>query len=305
MAPGRTALLSCLACLGLTLVSGCGGSAALQDELAWREAEGQWRREELTAFDAWRKLDRRYPRGREAREQLDKADLLYRRAVLLLHTEQPGVAEVVEEARALAPMDPALYLPLARIARDRGRVVKAAEFYVKYLAQRSEATEALAARAELKALIGDEDFGFGDGPQVTGTGAGNGGHRWPIGYVAVPAIVLLLGLGLLLWFRRRHFRPLRDIVLERPELHQTIAYQIGCLRHEFLKHRIGAAGDALQALLRGQASPEQRRFLEERFCKGEPLLGAWRAHTGALERALGLRFLLGKGDPLFRAGERA
>jgi signal transduction histidine kinase len=77
------------------------------------------------------------------------------------------------------------------------------------------------------------------------------------------------------------------------------------LRHEFLKHRIGAAGEALHALIRGQASPEQRRFLEERLCKGEPLLAAWRTHVGALERSLGLKFALTRGDPLFRGAQRA
>jgi signal transduction histidine kinase len=276
----------------------------LQDELAWREAEGLWRQEEPTAYDAWRQLDPKYPRGREARGRLDKADTLYRRAVEQLRTEQPGVVETVDEAKALAPMDPDLYLPLARIARARGRVLKAAEFYVKYLTQRSASQDAAAARAELTALIG-EDWGFGDGRQVPRPGVSNGHKHWPIGYLLAPVGLVFLVLGLFVWLRRRHFRPLREIVLARPELHQTISYQIGCLRHEFLKHRIGAAGDALQALIGGQASPEQRRFLEERFCKGEPLLAAWRAHMGALERSLGLRFTLAQGDPLFRAAQRA
>jgi hypothetical protein len=121
--------------------------------------------------------------------------------------------------------------------------------------------------------------------------------------MAAAGLLFLLLVGAMT--RRRRARPLRDIVIERPEVHQAVAYQIGCLRHEFLKHRIGAAGEALHALIRGQASPEQRRFLEERLCKGEPLLAAWRTHVGALERSLGLKFALTRGDPLFRGAQRA
>jgi len=303
MVSGRTNPLSLLACLCLPLLAGCGGSAALQDELAWREAEGLWQRWEPTAYDAWRQLDPKYPRGREAKARLEKADALYRRAVELLRTDQPGVSETVDEAKAVAPMDPALYLSLARIARDRGKELRAGDFYVKYLAQRSTSPAAAAARGELNALIGERIFNE-DPPEII-TPPVKPDRPWPVGYLAIAAGLLGGGIAFFIWYRRRHFRPLREIVVERPELHQTIAYQIGCLRHEFLKHRIGAAGDALQALIRGQASPEQRRFLEERFCKGEPLLAAWRAHMGGLQRSLGLRFTLAQGDPLFRAAQRA
>jgi signal transduction histidine kinase len=300
MAHGRGFLLSLLPWLGIAVLGGCWGSAR-QDELSWRAAESSWQRGESTAFTEWSRLDPRGPRGREARARLEQADVRYRRAIELLRTDQPGVRETLAQALALAPMDPALYLPLARICRERGALLRAAEFYRKYLAQRPAPADAPAVLAELRALVG-VDIPW---PQEASPAVDEGKRPWRFTYLAVTAVALLALAALLVWLRRRRLLSLRQIVHERPEMHPTVAYQIGCLRHEFLKHRVGAAGDALQALLAGKASSEQRRFLEERFCKGEPLLAVWRAHMGSLERSLGLRFSLVRGDPLLRGAERA
>jgi signal transduction histidine kinase len=304
MAHGRRFLLWLLPGLGIAVLGGCWGSAR-QDELAWRAAEAEWQRHEPTAFAAWRRLDARGTHGREAHARLAEADVLYRRAIDRLRADQPGVRESLAEALALAPMDPAHYLPLARISRERGVLLRAADFYCKYLAQRPAPADAAAVRAEMVALAG-KDIPWQplcEEPREPSPAADKD-RSWRFSYLA--AVAGLLGLvGLMIWRRRRPSLTLRQIVHERPELHPTVAYQIGCLRHEFLKHRVGAAGDALQALLAGKASAEQRRFLEERFCKGEPLLAAWRAHVGSLERSLGLRGQLVRGDPLLRGAERA
>lgn len=300
MAHGRGFLLSLLPWLGIAVLGGCWGSAR-QDELSWGAAESSWQRGEPTAFAEWSRLDPRGVRGREARARLAQADVLYRRAIELLRTDRPGVREILAQALDLAPMDPALYLPLARVCRERGALLRAAEFYRKYLAQRPAPADATAVLGELRALAGG-DIPWPEGP---GPAAGNGERTWRSSTLMVVIAPLLVLAVLLLWLRRRRFRSLRQIVNERPELHPTVAYQIGCLRHEFLKHRVGAAGDALQALLAGQASAEQRRFLEERFCRGEPLLAVWRAHMGSFERSLGLSFPLVRGDPLLRGAERA
>ena len=287
---------------------GCRQSAARQDQRQWLEAEAQWQRGEPTAYESWSRLNPRQRHGGEAWARLREADVRYRRAVELLRTEQPGLRETLAEALALAPMDPALYLPLARACRDRGSLWRAADFYRKYLARRPAVPEAAVARAELAALGGAQDpfppdFDVrAEAPALTPRD-GHGLWSWP--FLAFPSLALLLLAALLAAWRRRRARPLRDLVLERPEVQQTVGYAIGCLRHEFLKHRIGAAGEALSALIRGRASAEQRRFLEDRLCRGEPLLAAWRAHVGALERCLGLKFALARSDPWFRDAERA
>jgi signal transduction histidine kinase len=307
MAHGRTALLSLLPWVGAVAGMGCGPSAAEVDEAQWRNAEAQWRRADRGAYAAWSQLDPRQPRGREAWTRLRKADFLYRRSVELLRAEDPELGATLADALALAPMDPALYLPFARACRDRGVLWRAADFYKKYLAHVPPLPEATAARAELAGLGGGRDIlppGFeGDGPPPPAPVVARPRWRVPVALAASGGLLLLLALLLVL--RRRHERPLRDIVLERPEVHQAVAYQIGCLRHEFLKHRIGAAGEALGALGAGRMSPEQRRFLDERLRKGEPLLAAWRAHVDGLERSLGLKVRLSRADPSFRVAERA
>jgi signal transduction histidine kinase len=302
-------LLALLAGLCLGALAGCGPPARVLDERRWQAAEARWKRGEPSAYQAWRQLDASQPYGRAAWSRLAEADARYRRAIELLRGAEPGLREVLAEAQATAPMDPALYLPLARACRDRGSAWRAVDFYRKYLASRPPASEATVARAELAALPGAQDpIPIDLDPPAVGTEPGpregRGSGDWP--WLAGPATsaLLLLFLALAVW-RRRRPRPLRALVLARPEIQQTVAYAIGCLRHEFLKHRIGAAGEALSALARGSDTPEQRRFLEDRLCRGEPLLSAWRSHVAEIERCLGIRFPLTRGDPGFRRAERA
>jgi signal transduction histidine kinase len=293
--------------LAVVAAVACGRPAAERlDEEGWRHAESVWKRGEPTAYQAWQTLDPERPFGRQAWTRLRDADVLYRRAVDLVRAGQPNLRETLARALALAPMDPALYLPFARACRDRGSPWRAADFYRKYLARNPDGPDAELARAELSALGGDPDFPPDFDPRADGAGTppddGSVGRLRGIGLAG--AVFLLLGL-LALVIRRRRTLPLRQMVKERPEAHQTVAYHIGCLRHEFLKHRIGAAGEALDAMAAGRASEEQRRFLEERLCKGEPLLTAWRAHVAAIDRSLGLARSLADSDPLFRGAERA
>ena len=306
MAPRETLLLSLLALLAGAGMMGCGPSAEHLDEERWRQAETQWKSGEPTAYAAWRRLDPQQKHGRAAWARMSAADLAYRRAIDLLRTEQPGLRETLSDALALAPMDPALYLPLARACRARGTLWRAADFYRKFLAQSPPLLDAAAARGELAALGGDRDP-FPPDFDRRGEGAAPAtaeaflGWRWP----AMVAAALLVAWLALWGVRRRRNRPLCELVRSQPEVHQTVAYQIGCLRHEFLKHRIGAAGEALAGLVAGRASREQRQFLEERLCKGEPLLTVWRAHVDGLDRSLGLKRSLVHVDPLFRGAEQA
>jgi signal transduction histidine kinase len=307
MAIRGTALLTLLPLLVGASVMGCRPSAARLDGEHWRQAEAQWKRGEPRAYEAWLGLDSHQPFGQAAQGRLREADQRYRRAIDLLRAEQPGLRETLSEALALAPMDPALYLPFARACRERGSLWRAADFYRKYLARKPSFPDAAMARAELAALAGERDpFPPDFDEHGEGTAGAAAGSRLPWTWLFASAGAVGLVSALAVWgWRRRRVRPLRELVALRPEVHQTVAYQIGCLRHEFLKHRIGAAGEALAALVAGRASPEQRRFLEERLCEGEPLLAAWRAHVEALDRSLGLKLSLAHADPGFRGAERA
>lgn len=283
-----------VACLCLS----CAPSARERDERDWQHAERLWRQgQHSAAFVAWRALSSSQSHGREAHQRLAQADQHYRRAVDWFRTDQPGVRETLLAGMALGPMDPALYLPLARACRARELNWRAADFYRKYLAQNPAPADAAAVREELASLHSDADpfpVAFQDRePEPEPTS-----RHWPLMLAATTSLFAVLALGKL---RRR--RTLRALVSARPELHQSIAYQIGCLRHEFLKHRVGAVGEALRALARNQASQEQLRFLRERLCQGQPLLAAWTAHLDAIERSLGLRFQ--NTDPDFRRATRA
>jgi signal transduction histidine kinase len=275
----------------------CAPSARERDDRDWQQAERLWQRgEHGVAFSAWQALSPSQPHGREAHRRLTQAGQHYRHAVELFRTGQPGVRETLVAGMALGPMDPALYLPLARACRAREMTSRAADFYRKYLAQSPSPADAAAAREELATLHSDFDLGFLDrAPEPEPMG-----KTWPSALALASALVAALtGLRQL----RRRRRTLRALVSERPELHQSIAYQLGCLRHEFLKHRVGAVGEALQALARDQASQDQLRFVRERLCQGQPLLAAWTAHLDSIERSLGSRFQ--NSDPDFRRATRA
>ena len=321
MAHARAVRLGLLPWLVGACLVACTPSAPRLDQEQWRQAEAQWQRGDPNAYQAWRRLNPGQPQGRAAWVRLEQSDLRYRRAVDMVRTGESGLRDTLTQALALAPMDPTLYLPFARACRDRGSLWRAADFYRKYLVRNPSATEADAARAELVALGADPDPFPPAFDQPSDTEAALPGERgwWArpngmgdvglvltgLGVLAFLAFLAFLGFLGFLGFRRRGTGSLRTMVAERPELHQAVAYQIGCLRHEFLKHRVGAAGEALLAVLDGKASPEQQRFLRQRLHEGEPLLAAWRAHVVALDRSLGLGRSLLRADQTFRTADRA
>jgi signal transduction histidine kinase len=241
----------------------------------------------------------------EAHRRLQEADRHYSKAVALFRADQPGVRDVMVTAMALAPMNPAYYLPLARACRDRGMDLRAADLYRKYLVQKPPPEDATMVRRELESLPADSSpfplaFDERSGETVAPAEEAPPLSAWWVALAGLPG-----GLLLWRWRARPRRRQLRDLVLDRPELHQTVAYQIGCLRHEFLKHRVGAVAEVLRGLQAGRATAEQRRFMEERLGQGEPLLVAWRTHLTSLQRSLGARMPLESSDPLFREARRA
>src|SRR5438105_4020692 len=112
MRPARVVLL--------LAVAACQVRRAEPPAEAWRRAEELWARRDPGAFRAWRAIDPASAEGRTARRRLDEAELRYRAGIGLLGAGDPGAREALRAGVEIAPMDPALYLPLARACRDRG-----------------------------------------------------------------------------------------------------------------------------------------------------------------------------------------
>ena len=297
MWPGRTWIGSCAGLMGWLVLEACSGSSAARDEQAWRFAEKAYQEGDRSAYRAWAALDSRLPKGREAHNRLAVADRHYRHAIDLFRANQPGVREAMQEGLALGPIDPAHYLTLARLCAERGISVRAVDFYRKYLSQHPAPAEASAARRELASLAAGED----PFPQLlVEEGRAIESLRpaaapvWALGLLALP-----LAFGLFVRLRNRR-RGLRRLLTDRPEWHQTVAYHLGCLRHELLKHRVGPLGEPLRAIARGQASDEENEFLRDRLAQGAPIREAWRGQLHALERSMGIAWKLDASDPLFR-----
>ncbi len=296
---------------------------------AWARAEALWRERDGRAYAAWRALDPASPEGREAERRLDAADAIYRGVIARLRAGEPDASAplaALPGALALAPIDPRLYLPLARALRDHrpSDPVRAARYYLRFLAAGPEEDEARAAVREVRALplaaspetaasVTATVRAFDAARRDAARSARASRALTSTATLPAPALVtagLAAGLALaalaaLLVTRRPRGTSLARASDDAPELHPAITYLVGGLRHELLKHRIGAASDALAALVRGEATAPQRAFLEGRLFGGEPLLAAWEGHLRAFERALGPRVDLRRRDRAFRDAARA
>jgi signal transduction histidine kinase len=276
----------------------CDGSSAARDEQAWRLAAKAYQENgDGSAYRLWAALDATAPKGHEAHRRLAVADEHYRHAIDLFRANAPGVREAMQEGLALGPIDPAHYLTLARLCAERGIGFRAVDFYRKYLNQGPAPAQAAQARLELANLAGGKDpFPplFAEGSRPT-----ESAQAWPTPIWALALLAPLLGFALVLRTRNRR-RGLRRLLADRPEWHQTVAYHLGCLRHEFLKHRVGPLGEPLRAIACAKASADENQFLRDRLSQGVPLRQAWRAQLHALERSLGIAWKLDSVDPLFR-----
>jgi signal transduction histidine kinase len=142
---------------------------------------------------------------------------------------------------------------------------------------------------------------------VAAAGVAVDGRRLsPAVSAAIAGAFTVSGLGVLIvlvWMRRG--MTLRELIDQRPEVHPDISYAIGCLRHELLKHRLGALGDAIGALRAGTLSPEQLGFLRERLYGGESLSRLWRIYLGTFDRLSQGQLNLTTRDAEFRRAGRA
>lgn len=287
--------------------SGCGREEwtdRASSARAWRDAQSRWSQQrDPLAWREWMDIDPGTPEGREARRLLAEADARYRAGIARVASGDPDARRTFEEAVLLAPMDPRLYLPLARAFRAQADAdpdnphlfIRAAVYYRKFLLLVPDDPDAGAARRELEELD-PESAAWLDalGPEPAAPIAGAATSSEPgAGWAAAPWLALaslllaLVALVLLLARPGRRLRSLEELATERPELHPAIAYLVSGLRHELLKHRIGAVASAVEALAEGRASMPQRAFVTGRLFGGEPLREAWEGHLRAFERALG------------------
>jgi tetratricopeptide (TPR) repeat protein len=300
-----------------SMLSACGddgGPPSVQAQ--WEAARALWYIDrDPVAFDAWRAIDPATHEGREARRLLGEAEQLYRQGIREVRAGDEDARLRFERAVRMAPMDPRLYLPLARAFRAQAEerpdnphlFIRAAEYYRKFLVLAPSDPHTDAGRRELSEIDPDGSRLFEPSPRdapprdaATGTVPG-----WPLG-VAIAALVLAVVATALLVLRgRRTRRTLEQLAERRPELHPAITYLVGSLRHELLKHRIGAVGDAVDALGEGRASVAELDFLCGRLFEGEPLEAAWEGHLVAFERALGPELDVRRKDPRFRRAGRA
>lgn len=272
---------------------GCGA----RGDRAWRQADDLWQRRDPAAFAAWQKLDATSAPGRRAHAALRQSDAEYRRGIALLSDgDDAGARALLQRASERAPIDPALYLPLARACHRRGLDERAAAMYRKFLAALPAGADAEPARAELHAL-GDDIGAVFDAPRAD---AG-----WPFWPLPLGGAALALGIVAVAWLPRRRRTSLAALAGEHPELQPAIAFLVGCLRHELIKHRILAVGDAVRAVAEGTLGESERRFLLARLYGGEPLAVAFAGHVGAFITSLGARFDLVRRDQAFIDAARA
>lgn len=290
---------------------------------AWRRALALWEARDPGAYAAWESMPVDTSEGRQAHRRLRDADALYRGAIARYAARDPDAT--LEAPLSLAPIDPQLYLPLARAVRGHDPVsdARAATYYLRYLAVAPDDLTFRAARAELRALDlgGSPDYAASVALAADALAESRGRVRpaaptviaRPAGTPAVALIAIGVAAGLalaaLLAFSQRLLAPrgrsLARLCRDAPELHPAVAYLVASLRHELLKHRIGAIGDAVAAVSRGDATPSQREFLANRLYGGEPLAESWEGHVSAFERTLGQRVDLRRRDAEFRHAAKA
>ncbi|GAB4213763.1 MAG: hypothetical protein OHK0013_37910 [Sandaracinaceae bacterium] len=306
--------------LGLVALAGCGESDDAR-RARWAEALARWEeRHDPSSYREWQALEAETPEGAEARRRLREADRHYRDGIARVEAGDPGAREAFREAVSIGPMDPRLYFALARAFRGQAELhpdnphlfIRAAEYYRKFIALAPDDPRVPEARRELEELDPSSAQLLEPGETLP-TPRDDDEVRAQLGMATAltTASLALALLALLLLVRRRGpTRSLADLARERPELHPAIAYLVATLRHELLKHRIGAVSSGVRFLASGGPSgpasePRRLAFVVERLYGGEPLLNAWESHLDAFERALGPELEVRSRDPLFRQADRA
>ncbi len=304
------ALVALVVVHGETTASAQGGADAAA---AWARAERAWARRSADAHALWVAIPPESPEGQLARARLGRAADLYAEGIAALPNDGATARSLLVRAQGFAPMDPELYLPLARACARSGLVEQAHRYYGRFVEQtrsRADRETALRERAALEPELRDlfaplVDAGVAGAPGAAAEAGSTGRSASPRASAEDSATMVLYGLALGLTLSAgavvlgRRSQTLTELAAQHPELHPAIAFLVSSLRHELLKHRIGAAADAVLALGEGRASAADLAFVGERLYGGQPIRDAFRAHCAAFERALGHGLDLRR-DPSFR-----
>ena len=276
----------------------------VDENLAFETSEALWQARDLNAYQAFEELDPKHPKGKLAHQRLKEANTYYIEGIERLERGEAGARESLGKGVVRAPMNPQLYLRLARACQKRGLPARAAEYYTKFLAIFPDEETSEDARNELKAI----DPQLASLADVLSPPPVLPAPPTPAWLLVALGIIIGLLVGSFALFAVRYLRQrgvsLKKLVDQSPEFHPAITYLIGSLRHELLKHRIGAAGDALAAISADEHTNEQLEFLRGRLFDGQPLVEAWDAHLDAFRRSLGHRVDLRR-DRAFRSADSA
>jgi tetratricopeptide (TPR) repeat protein len=294
-------------------LAGCGESDDAR-RARWAQALERWETShEPSSYAEWSSLPEGTPEALEAERRLREAERHYRAGIALVESGDAGARVEFEEGVRTAPMNPALYLPLARAFRGQAELqpdnphlfIRAAEYYRKFLALAPRDPRIQEARQELEELDpSSTQFLEPTNTEPSRTAEQESAARlqWATSLTLAALTLALLAIVLIVRNQRRA-SSLAELTKERPELHPAIAYLIATLRHELLKHRIGAVTSSLTEGAVIEA--KQRAFIAERLFTGEPLLQAWENHLASFERGLGNDLDLRRFDPAFRLADKA
>jgi len=309
-------LLALLVTLAIALAATACGESDDARRTRWSDALARWETaHEPASYGEWSTLPEGTPEALEAGRRLREAERHYRAGIALVESGDSGARVEFEEAVRTGPMNPTLYLPLARAFRGQAELqpdnphlfIRAAEYYRKYLALAPRDAHVAEARRELEELDPTSTQFLeptNSEPNASEDREDSARLQWATSLTLASLTLAVITL-LLIARKRPRARTLAEFTQERPELHPAIAYLVATLRHELLKHRIGAVASSL---LEGDAQPmepKQRAFIAERLFTGEPLLSAWESHIDAFERALGHDLDLRRGDLAFRLADKA
>src|SRR5262249_10781323 len=154
-----------------------------------------------------------------------QANAHYERALELIRTRQPGAREELLRGKALGPMNPSLYLPLARACRAQDNGFLAVQYYRSYLAAFPSPTpsepEVTAAQKELAELQRELGEVFGSPLPEWSANSGLLSKVPPAALLSIgTALGLLLAAAILGLFSlsQRRSRQLANLAEAYPEL---------------------------------------------------------------------------------------
>ncbi len=272
-----------------------GSKPSLSSTEAWKIAQEKWRVRDVRAHQAWTSLSPESAEGRLAATLLARADAYYLKGIRLLESGESAEGQrALVKGADIAPINPAHYFRLAAMYDDRELDELALKYYQKCIDALPDAPLADEARRRVQAL--DSLF---DPPKPPPAEEG----RLSRELTAAAGGLLALAFLFVWWSKRGRGVSLSRLIERNPELHSAIAYLIGSLRHELLKHRIGAVSDVISGWGAGDIAAAQRAFLHNRLYGGVPVLEAWNAHLTAFRGALGHRLNLERDRAFRRAGK--